>query len=137
MSAPYNGRMTSRPEPATRTRPAAARAITRALAGRCPRCGRGRLYRGPLGLVERCAACGAAADADGSAVTAAMVFGFGVPLLVALPLGFVLIARDAPLAVALGGPAAIVVAAVPAVIRLSKAIWVGLMAAVDADGSAP
>lgn len=128
--------MTSRPEPAVRVRPVAARMLARAVSGRCPCCGGGRLFRGPLALVDRCDACGAATDTDGSAVTAAMVFGFGVPLLVALPLGFVLIAHDAPLAVAIGGPAAVVVAAVPAVIRLSKALWVGLMAAIDADGSA-
>lgn len=129
--------MTSRPAPAVGSRPVRARAFARALSGRCPRCGAGRLFRGPLGLEAQCGACGAATDADGSAVTAAMVFGFGVPLLVALPLGFVLIARDAPWAAALGLPAAVVVAAVPAVIRVSKALWIGLMAAIDVDGSAP
>ena len=28
-----------------------------ALRGACPRCGRGRLFRGVLGVVERCAEC--------------------------------------------------------------------------------
>jgi len=49
------------------------------LACRCPRCGRGRLYRGFLKVVERCPACGldlSGADAaDGPAVFIIFILG--------------------------------------------------------------
>ncbi|MBX6376826.1 MAG: DUF983 domain-containing protein [Acetobacteraceae bacterium] len=52
---------------------------TAALLGRCPRCGRGALFRGLLAVRERCAACGLdlrAHDAgDGPAVAAIFVVG--------------------------------------------------------------
>lgn len=73
-----------------------------ALPGRCPRCGRGRLFRGLLGVRETCAACGldlraqgfgTAETGDGPAVAAifpvgalAMVAAFVVELRLAPPL---------------------------------------------------
>ncbi len=36
----------------------AALSIRRGLVGRCPNCGRGRLFRGYLAQVDRCAECG-------------------------------------------------------------------------------
>ncbi len=49
------------------------------LACRCPRCGRGRLFKGFLGLRERCEACGldySKADAgDGPAVFVILILG--------------------------------------------------------------
>ncbi|RYB07000.1 DUF983 domain-containing protein [Lichenibacterium ramalinae] len=51
---------------------AAVSPASAAMAGRCPRCGRGRLFRSFLDIAERCDACGlsyAFADAgDGPAV---------------------------------------------------------------------
>ena len=44
----------------SRTRPKLWLAIRRALLGRCPNCGRGRLFASFLKPVERCAACGEA-----------------------------------------------------------------------------
>jgi uncharacterized protein (DUF983 family) len=65
--------------------------IAAGLACRCPRCGRGRLYRGFLDIVERCEACGlelARNDSgDGPAVFLIFILGFTVvplALLVAL-----------------------------------------------------
>ena len=43
-----------------RRRPGLAIALCRAVTGRCPRCGRGRLLAGYLRQVERCAVCGEA-----------------------------------------------------------------------------
>jgi uncharacterized protein (DUF983 family) len=52
------------------------------LAGRCPRCGEGKLFDGYLKLQPRCAACGldyAFADsADGPAVFIMLIAGFGI-----------------------------------------------------------
>ncbi|MEO8084253.1 MAG: hypothetical protein ABI780_10555 [Ardenticatenales bacterium] len=115
-------------------------ALAAALRGRCPRCRRGRLFRGPLDLASACTECGLHYDDDGSAVTVGMVFGFFVPLMAALPLGFVLIRGDAPTAMAFGAPAAIIVGAAPIVVRLSKVVWVwaldghGILAAGDPPG---
>jgi uncharacterized protein (DUF983 family) len=54
--------------------------IGRGLAGRCPRCGQGKLFQGFLTLRPRCAACGldySFADAgDGPAVFVIMIAGF-------------------------------------------------------------
>lgn len=45
--------------PATeRTTPTMGRAIRRGLAGRCPRCGEGNLFKGFLEQVETCSVCG-------------------------------------------------------------------------------
>ena len=50
--------------------------------GRCPRCGEGRLFKGFLGLEDRCQACGLAYDfsdsGDGPAVFIIMIVGFVV-----------------------------------------------------------
>ena len=50
--------------------------------GRCPRCGEGRLFKGFLGLEERCQACGLGYDfsdsGDGPAVFIIMIVGFVV-----------------------------------------------------------
>jgi len=50
------------------------------LKGRCPRCGKGALFRGGLGLQDKCASCGldyAFADSgDGPAVFAILILGF-------------------------------------------------------------
>lgn len=62
----------------------AAGAVRAGLRGRCPRCGEGRLFKGPLTLEvrERCEACGLsfrfADSGDGPAVFAIMLLGFVV-----------------------------------------------------------
>jgi uncharacterized protein (DUF983 family) len=74
--------------------PEAASALLCGLKGRCPRCGKGALFAGGLGLRERCGACGlsyAFADAgDGPAVFAIFILGFlvlGGALLLEFKLG--------------------------------------------------
>ena len=50
------------------------------LAGRCPRCGKGRLFDGFVALAPRCAACGLdfsfADSGDGPSVFVALIGGF-------------------------------------------------------------
>lgn len=66
-------------EPAAGSAPAFAGGVAAALAGRCPWCGRGRLFARGLTPAERCDACGAdfrAVDAgDGPAVFVILVVG--------------------------------------------------------------
>jgi len=61
-------------------RPAAQLPIGRGLAGRCPRCGKGKLFHGFLTLAPRCEKCGldySFADAgDGPAVFVILISGF-------------------------------------------------------------
>ena len=56
--------------------------LTTGLAGRCPRCGRGRLFKGFLAVARRCDSCGldfGFADAgDGPAVFVTLIAGFFV-----------------------------------------------------------
>jgi uncharacterized protein (DUF983 family) len=53
--------------------------IARGLAGRCPRCGKGRLFQGFLGLRQRCESCGLDFDfadaGDGPAVFVILIGG--------------------------------------------------------------
>ena len=62
-------------EPATWQTP-----ITRGICGRCPRCGKGRLFQGFLALAPRCEQCGLdysfADSADGPAFFAMFISGF-------------------------------------------------------------
>jgi uncharacterized protein (DUF983 family) len=73
---------------------APASVLAAGLKGRCPRCGRGALFRNGLGLRERCENCGlsyAFADSgDGPAVFAIFILGFlilGGALLVEFKIG--------------------------------------------------
>ena len=54
--------------------------IPTGLAGRCPRCGKGRLFRGFVSVAPRCTACGLdfsfADAADGPAVFIMLIGGF-------------------------------------------------------------
>ena len=60
--------------------PPATSALAAGLKGRCPRCGRGALFRRGLGLRGKCESCGlsyAFADSgDGPAVFAIFILGF-------------------------------------------------------------
>lgn len=55
-------------------------AVSTGLAGRCPRCGQGRLFDGFLTLAPRCRACGLEFDfadaGDGPAVFVMLIVGF-------------------------------------------------------------
>lgn len=63
--------------PMTDTQTSAVRA---GVLGRCPRCGKGALFKGPLGIGEACPACGlsykAADTGDGPAIFAIFILGF-------------------------------------------------------------
>jgi uncharacterized protein (DUF983 family) len=96
------------------------------LTGRCPRCGKGKLFAGFLGLRSRCDACGldySFADAgDGPAVFVILIAGFivvGMALIVEF-------AYQPPfwLHAALWGPLILVVTLAP--LRLLKGLLIAL-----------
>jgi len=96
------------------------------LACRCPRCGRGKLYKGFLSVVEKCPACGldlAGADAaDGPAVFIILILGA-----VVVPLALLTEAWFAPplwLHMVLWGP--LILAGAIALLRPFKAVMVAI-----------
>lgn len=96
------------------------------LAGKCPRCGDGALFKGYLALRETCAVCGldlAKADSgDGPAVFVIFIVGF-----LAVALAFVLrFVFDAPIAVAFLVSAAATAAFTLALLRPFKATLIAL-----------
>ncbi|MBP1806601.1 DUF983 domain-containing protein [Rubellimicrobium aerolatum] len=108
------------------TRPSGP-AMWRGMLGRCPNCGRGRLFAGFLRICPRCAACGEELGryraADGPAFATISIVG----LLLIPILGWSFVAlRPDPLLLAL-----ILTVSVTAltliVLRLTKGAWVGYL----------
>ncbi|MBI1366279.1 MAG: DUF983 domain-containing protein [Alphaproteobacteria bacterium] len=96
------------------------------LACKCPRCGKGPLFKGYLGLLERCPNCGldyAKADSgDGPAVFVIFVVGF-------LAVGAAFIARfgfDAPTGLALISSMILAVVLILGLLRPFKATLIAL-----------
>lgn len=96
------------------------------LAGKCPRCGEGALFKGYLGLRDRCETCGldyAQADSgDGPAVFVIFIVGF-----VAVALAFV--ARfmwEAPMWLAFALSAGAAIGLILALLRPFKATLIAL-----------
>lgn len=116
--------------------------LAAALGAKCPRCGRGRLFKGFLTVAERCSVCGldlARHDSgDGPAVFLIFILGFtAVPL--ALWLEFTYAPPIWVHVLALGG---FVVGLTVALLRPSKALTVALQYRhrsrdFDDDGDAP
>lgn len=63
-------------------RPSVVRSLLSGLRGRCPRCGRGRLFEGYLAVADQCDVCALTLSehdsGDGPAVAAIFILGFGV-----------------------------------------------------------
>ncbi|MEL6364902.1 MAG: DUF983 domain-containing protein [Pseudomonadota bacterium] len=96
------------------------------LAGTCPRCGEGALFKGFLGLQPRCPNCGldyAKADAgDGPAVFVIFIVGFlGVVAALVLRYGM-----NASIAVAFLGSSAFSIALILGMLRPMKGVLIGL-----------
>ncbi|MEO1015056.1 MAG: DUF983 domain-containing protein [Pseudomonadota bacterium] len=96
------------------------------LAGKCPRCGEGRLFKTFLGLHDRCAVCGldyAKADAgDGPAVFVIFIVGF-LAVLVAFVARF---SWGLPIAAAFAVSAIVAIASSLLLLRPLKATLIAL-----------
>jgi len=92
---------------------------------RCPRCGEGRVFRGPLTMNEPCPACGLKFERDTGYFLGAMYFSYAlaIPAIALLTLGVYLIRpgwhlyQDVIVAFVLMLPL------VPAVFRYSRVMW--------------
>lgn len=96
------------------------------LAGKCPRCGRGPLFKGYLGLRENCTACGldyARADAgDGPAVFVIFIVGFAAVLsAILIRYGF-----GAPMWAAFAVSAALAIGLTLALLRALKGVVIAV-----------
>lgn len=117
------------------SRPATRVAIGRGLLGRCPRCGRSRLFRAYLKPVERCAACAEAfghirAD-DGPAWLTVLVVGHLV-----VPLAYAVERLWAwPMPVTVAAWSSLSLALVLALLPVAKGLFVALLWAKKAPGS--
>ena len=100
-------------------------AMRRGLLGRCPHCGKGRLFDGYLTVVEKCASCGDSLGlyraADGPAFFSMSIV--GLLLIPVLGFGFVLFRSD-PLTLALVVTAVIGLLTL-VVLRLVKGAFIG------------
>ena len=106
-------------------------AIRRGFLGRCPNCGRGRLFSGFLRITAECAVCSEPLSlyrtADGPAFATVTIIGF---LLIPI-LGFSYVRfRPDPLHLALAVAAAVTVLTL-GILRISKGMFVGYLWATD------
>lgn len=121
--------------------PSGARALSRGLARRCPRCGAGRLFRGWFHLRERCPRCGFRFEREEGGFLGALTLNYAVTAgawLAVLVAALVATAPDVPV-VPLMAVSAIVVVVVPlAFYPFSKTIWAAIeyLASGD-DGEGP
>jgi uncharacterized protein (DUF983 family) len=108
---------------------AAARALTRGLRKRCPRCGRGRLFRTWFSMVEQCPGCGLRFEREEGYWVGGMIVNFAVTELafaIVFATGLAIYWPDVP-----WGWLTVVAVAVNAVVPLafypfSKTIWLAL-----------
>ncbi len=96
------------------------------MAGKCPRCGEGALFKGFLGMQAECPRCGldyAKADAgDGPAVFVIFIVGF-LGVVAALVLRYSL---NAPIAVAFAGSSIFSIGLILGMLRPMKGVLIGL-----------
>ena len=108
------------------------RRLTAVVAGRCPRCLDGRIWRGLFSMNEVCPVCGLRFEREPGYWTGAMVasYALGVPILVVLIFLVWLVTRwDVTFVLAVGDGLFILVA--PLVWRYSRIVWLHLDWLVD------
>jgi len=97
------------------------------VASRCPRCLKGRVWRGPFRINQVCPVCGLLFEREQGYWTGAMVasYALGVPLLAAMLFGVWVATRWAVTAVLITADA-LFIAAAPFVWRYSRVVWLHL-----------
>jgi uncharacterized protein (DUF983 family) len=111
-------------------------AVTRALLGRCPHCGKGKLMRGYLKQVEACSVCGekfGQIRADDAAPWLTLI----VVGHIFLPLVFLFNWNWMPLWVAMVSMSALVVAIALAILPKAKAVFIAILWQTRAPGYKP
>ncbi len=102
-------------------------ALLRGFFGRCPVCGRGRMFRSFYGLRERCEYCGTEYERTGNQSTGGMAINLVVTILLGFIGGIILVLRW-PDAVLPGLALLIVVLTLFHIVfyRCAKGLWLGI-----------
>jgi hypothetical protein len=101
---------------------------------RCPRCLKGRIWRGFLSMNTACPVCGFVFDREPGYFTGAMVVSYllAIPVLGAIVIGLMTIGGlDAVPALVIGDTAYLVL--VPFIFRYSRVVWLHLDWGIDPD----
>ncbi|GAC1700484.1 MAG: hypothetical protein NVS9B6_14160 [Candidatus Limnocylindrales bacterium] len=113
--------------------------MLRAILGlRCPRCRRGRLFRGLITMEDACGVCGLVYEREHGYFVGAMAISYAIAIAVLGAL-FVLfaVALHWPLELSLLTAGALFLLAVPFVFRYSRSLWVHLDRRMDPDVPGP
>jgi len=102
-------------------------------AGRCPRCQRGRIFRGRLSMYPACPACGLRFEREPGYFTGAMYVSYllAVPVMAACVLAVHLIAPDWSFERTVGIAALCFALFVPALFRWSRILWIHFDQTID------
>jgi uncharacterized protein (DUF983 family) len=104
----------------------------RAVSLRCPRCGTGRVFAGPLRMHARCPACGLAFEREPGYFVGAIYVNYGVTVLIAIGGYFLLEATLHPRPLTQVALWAVFAVVFPFwFFRYSKSLWLGLDYLVD------
>lgn len=115
------------------TRPTLRERLADLRAGVCPRCRRGRIFRGRFAMHPTCPVCALRFEREPGYFTGAMYvsYALGVPLLTALTGLVYLVAPGLAFEAMVGVAAGVFLPFVPALFRASRVIWIHLDQAVD------
>jgi uncharacterized protein (DUF983 family) len=115
------------PRPPLRARLAAA------LSGRCPRCERGRIFRGTFAMHPTCPTCGLRFEREPGYFTGAMYLNYmlALPVLAACAGVVYLVAPRLSFEATIGLAALIFLPFVPLIFRYSRILWIHLDQTID------
>jgi uncharacterized protein (DUF983 family) len=103
------------------------------LAGRCPRCGRGRIFRGRLAMNAACPVCGLRFERESGYFTGAMYLSYAltVPVMAACVLAVQLVAPRLSFEATIAVAALLFLPFVPALFRYSRILWIHFDQTID------
>src|SRR4051794_23965352 len=104
-----------------------------ALGGRCPRCDRGRIFRGRFAMHPTCPACGLRFEREQGYFTGAMYVSYvlTLPVVAVCVTAVYLLAPGLSFEAMMGVAALLFLPFVPAIFRYSRNLWIHLDQAVD------
>ena len=101
---------------------------------RCPRCGRGRLFKGVIDMPERCSECGLVYEREHGYFVGAMAISYGLAVaLVGILFFAVLAITHWPLEWVLVTSSLAFLPLAPLCLRYSRALWMNLDRRIDPD----
>jgi len=107
--------------------------LAAAIAGQCPRCRRGSIFRGRLAMNDTCPACGLRFEREAGYFTGAMYVSYvlALPVMGMCAGAVYLIAPGLSFGATIGVAALLFAPFVPAIFRYSRILWIHLDQTVD------